>query len=136
MRHAELFAPFLLGRIDVDADDHLRADQPQALDDVETDAAEAEHDGAATGLDLGRVDDRADACGHAAADVADLVERRVLADLGQRDLRQHREIGKGRGAHVVMNDLLAIVGKPAGAVRHHALALRGADGLAQVGLAD
>ena len=31
-------------------------------------------------LDLGRVDDGADAGGDAAADVADLVERRVLAD--------------------------------------------------------
>jgi len=32
-------------------------------------------------FDLGDVDDRADAGGDAAADVADLVERRVLADL-------------------------------------------------------
>ena len=51
----------------------------QALDDVEADAAEPEHDGGGADLDLGGVDDRADAGGHAAADVADLVERRVLA---------------------------------------------------------
>ena len=44
MRHAEALAPgFPLG-IDVDADDHVGADKPQALDDVEADAAEAEHD--------------------------------------------------------------------------------------------
>ena len=53
------------------------------------------------GPDLRRVDHRADAGGDAAADVADLVERRVLAHLGERDLRQHREIGEGRAAHVV-----------------------------------
>ena len=45
--------------------------------------------------------DRADAGGDAAADVADLVERRVLAHLGERDLGQHGEIGEGRAAHVV-----------------------------------
>ena len=77
---------------------------------------------------------RADAGGDAAADVADLVERRVLADFRDRDLRQHGEIGEGRAAHVVVQ-LLAIERKARGAVGHHALALRGADGGAEVGLA-
>ena len=88
----------------------------------------------APGLDLGRVDHRADAGSDAAADVADLVERRVLADLGQRDLRQHRVVGEGRAAHVVV-DRLAADREAAGAVGHHALALGRADRGAQVGLA-
>ena len=109
-------------------------DQLRALDDVEADAAEAEHDDLGARLDLGGVDHRADAGGHAAADVADLVERRVLADLGHRDLGQHGEVREGRAAHVV-EDRLALVARSGGAVGHHALALGGADRGAEVGLA-
>lgn len=36
----------VFGGIDIDSDDLFGADQPQALDDIEADAAEAEHDGA------------------------------------------------------------------------------------------
>ena len=39
-------APCLLVVVDVDADDHVGAGEPQALDDVEADAAEPEDDGA------------------------------------------------------------------------------------------
>ena len=88
----------------------------------------------APGLDLRGVHHRADAGGDAAADVADLVERRVLADLRQRDLRQHGEVGERRGAHVV-HHRRATAGEPAGAVGHHAPALRGADRHAQIALA-
>src|SRR4029434_5428796 len=42
--HAELLAPFLASGIDIDANDPVRADHPGALDDVEADAAETEHD--------------------------------------------------------------------------------------------
>jgi hypothetical protein len=132
--HAEALAPRLLVVVDVDADDHVGAGELQALDDVEADAAEAEHDALGAGLDLGGVEDRADAGRHAAADVADLVVGRVLADLGDRDLRQHGVVGEGGGAHVV-EELLAAEGEARGAVRHHALALGGSDGRAQVGLA-
>ena len=44
MRHAEALAPRLLVVVDVDADDHVGAGEPQALDHVEADAAEPEHD--------------------------------------------------------------------------------------------
>ncbi len=87
---------------DVDADDHVRAGHSRALHDVQADAAESEHDDVRAGLDLRRIDHGADAGRHAAADVADLVERRVLADLRDGDLRQHGEVGEGRAAHVVM----------------------------------
>ena len=105
----------------------------RALDHVQADAAEAEHDDVGAGLDLGRVDHGADAGRDAATDVADLVERRVLADLRECDLREHGVVRERRAAHVVV-DLLAADREPAGAVRHHALALRGADRRAQVGL--
>ena len=68
---------------------------------------EAEHDHVRARLDLGGVDDGADAGGDAAADVADLVERRVLADLRQGDLRQNGEVREGRAAHVVMTVVAA-----------------------------
>ena len=133
MRHAEAAAPFLLGVVDVDADDLVGADHLGALDDVEADAAEAEHDDVGARRHLGGVDHRADAGGDAAADVAALVERRVLADLRHRDLRQHGEVREGRAAHVVI-DRLALVAEARGAVRHQALALRGADRGAEIGL--
>ncbi len=79
MRHAEAFAPRFLVRVEIDADDHVGANQAQPLNNVEADAAEPEHHRAGADLDLGGVDDRADAGGDAAADVADLVERRVVA---------------------------------------------------------
>ena len=133
MRHAEFLGERLAARIDVDADDLVRAREARALDDVESDAAEAEHHHVRARLDLRGIDDGADAGGHAAADVADLVERRVLADLGHRDFRQHGEVGEGRAAHVVVDHLLAD-GKAAGPVGHDALALGRANRGAQVGL--
>ena len=77
MGHAELLGHRALALVEVDADDAVGPDHARALDDVEADAAEAEHRDVGAGPDLGGVDDRADAGGHAAADVADLVERRV-----------------------------------------------------------
>ena len=134
MRHAEFLGQRPPLRVEVDADDHVGADHAGALDDVEPDAAEPEDDDVGAGLDLGGVDHRADAGGDAAADVADLVERRVLADLRDRDLGQHGEVREGRGAHVVV-DLAAAEREAAGAVGHHALALRRADREAEIGLA-
>ena len=134
MRHAEALAPCLAVIVDVDADDHVGAGEPQALQHVEPDAAEAEHDRLGALLDLRGVDDGADAGGDAAADVADLVERRVLADFRDRDLRQHGVVRERRRAHVVMNGLAA-EREARGAVGHQALALRGADRGAEIGLA-
>src|SRR5690606_9715891 len=131
---AEAAAPFLFRRVDVDPDNHVGPDHLQPLDDVQADAAEAEHHAVGPRLDPSRIDHRADAGGHAAADVAGLVERRVLADLRHRDLGQHRVVREGRAAHVV-GDRLALVGEAAGAVGHQPLALGPPDGRAQVGLA-
>ncbi len=133
MRHAELLGERLAPGIDVDADDLVGAHQLRALDDVQADAAEAEYDDVRTRLDPGGVDDRAHAGGHAAADVAHLVEGRVLADLRHGDFGQHGEVRERRAAHVVMN-LLFADGEPARPVGHDSLALRRADSRAQIGL--
>src|SRR5262249_10717179 len=56
MGHAELAAPFFLAVVEVDADDLVGAHHLGALNDVEPDAAEAEHDDVRSGGDLRGVD--------------------------------------------------------------------------------
>ena len=41
--HAELAAPLFLAGIEINADDHVGTGKARALDDVQADAAEAEH---------------------------------------------------------------------------------------------
>ena len=123
-----------LGRVDVDGNDaaglgHLRTD-----DRRQTDAAEAEHRHGGALFHLGGVEHGADAGGDAAAEQADLLQRRFLGDHRQGDFRQHGVFGEGRAAHVVV-DRLAVVAEARGAVGHQALALGGAHRAAQVGLA-
>ncbi len=55
-------------RLDVDGDDRIAARDSRALDGVEPDAAAADHHGAGSGLDVGGVEDRAEAGHHAAGD--------------------------------------------------------------------
>ena len=134
IRHAELPRRRLARRVDVNAHNHVGADHAKPLDDVQPDAAEPEHHAVRPWLDLGRVDDRADPRRDTAADVADLLEGSVFANLRHRNFRQDRVVREGRRAHVVQHRLAA-KGEPAGPVGHHAPALGLADGLAQVGLA-
>src|SRR5580704_6927041 len=134
MRHPEFFGHFSPLRIEIDADDHVGPGQTGTLDHVEPDAAEAENDDLGAWLDLGRIDHRPDPGGDPAADIANLFERRVLADLCDGDLGQHREVREGRRAHVVV-DLPAAHREPARAVRHHTLPLGGANRDAEIGLA-
>ena len=134
VRHAEPLAPDLAVRVDVDPDDHVGAGKPEALDDVEPDAAQAKNDRSGTRLHLGGVEHGADAGGHAAADVEDLVERRVGVDFGDRNLWEHRVVREGRAAHVV-KDRLAFEGEPRGAVGHQPLPLSRAYRGAEIGLA-
>jgi hypothetical protein len=134
MRHAEALAPLLLGIVGVDPDDHLGTHEPQSLDHVEADAAQPEHDAFRARLDLCGVDHCAYSGRHPAADVTDLLERSVLANFRDRDLRQHGEIRKGRAAHIVMHHLAAD-GEARAAVGHHATSLRCPDGGAEIGLA-
>ena len=93
-----------------------------------------EHDRRRARLDLRRVEHRAHARRHAAADVADLVERRGGIDFRDRDLRQDGEVREGRAAHV-MEDLVLAAGEARRPIRHHALSLGCADRSAEIGLA-
>src|SRR5882757_2457089 len=133
MRHAEFLGERFAFRIDVDADDLVGADEFRALNDIEADAAQAEYHDVGAGFHLGGIDDGADAGGHAAADIAHLVERGIFTNLGHRNFRKHGEIRKSRTTHVVMDHLLAD-GESAGSVGHDALSLRGANRRAEIGL--
>ena len=134
VRGAERAREVELGRVDVDGDDPAGLGHHRALDHGQADAAEAEHGHAGPGLDLRGVEHRADAGGDAAAEQADLVERRRRVHLGGGDLGDDRVLRERRRAHVVV-ERLAAGGEPGAAVGHHAPALGDADSLAQVRLA-
>src|ERR1700693_4310759 len=95
VRHAEFLGKRLALRVDVDSNDLVGAGQPGALDDVQANAAQSEHHHVGAGLHLCRVDDGADSGGHAATDVAHLVERGVFANLGNGNFRKHGKIREG-----------------------------------------
>jgi hypothetical protein len=95
--------------------DHLRA-----LNHVQANAAQAEHHHVGTRPHLRGEQHRTHAGGHATADVADLVEGRVLADLGQRDLGHDDVVGEGAGAHVV-EQRPAVLAEAAGRIGHQPL---------------
>ena len=89
LRRAEAPRDRFLFGIGVDADDCLRAGEARALHDVEPDAAEAEHYDRAAALDLRGEQRSPQASRRAAADVADWIERRVVANFGDRIDGQH-----------------------------------------------
>src|SRR5262245_4475218 len=89
MRHAEFLSRGAFGRIGVDADDLVGADHPRALDHVEPDPTEAEQCNVGARPDLGGVYNGDVTGGDATTDVANLVERCVIANLGERNLGQH-----------------------------------------------
>src|SRR5277367_2045940 len=133
VRHAEPAAPVFLGIIDVDADDLVGADHLGALDDIESDATETEHDDIGARRYLGGVDHGADTGRDAATDIAALVEGGVFTDFRDRDFRQHGKVRESRATHVMINRL-ALVAEARSTVRHHAFALGGANCRAQIGL--
>ena len=135
MGHPEPLAPSFAVVVDVDADDHIGPGHFEALNDVQTNAAQTKDHGLGALFHLCGVQDGTDAGGHATADVADLVERRVVADLGQRDFGHHGVLGEGGAAHVVIDRRAIQHGEPGGAIGHQALALGCANGGAEVGLA-
>ena len=97
MGHAEFLGDSFARGIHVDADDHRRARHPRALHDVEADPAEPEHDHPVARLHLRGVQHGADSGRDAASDVANLFERRVVANFCQRDFGHHGKIRERRG---------------------------------------
>src|SRR6266851_2895703 len=132
MGHAEFFSDRLARGIEVDSNDHTGAGQPRALHDIQADSAQAKHRNAVACLHLRRVKHRADSGRDAASDVANLVERRVLADLRERDFRYHREIRERRRPHVMVNHLAA-EREAARTVGQHAAPLRLTNRGAEIG---
>ena len=117
----------------IDADDLVRPDHLRALDHIQPDAAETEHDHIRARFDLRRIHDRAHARRHAAADVADLVERRVFTYLRNGDFRHDDVVRERRCTHVV-EQRFAVERKTRSGIGHQALALRRTDRLAKIGL--
>src|SRR5471032_2317449 len=77
---AQLPGDFKLGRVDVDGNDATGLGFHRADDGRQANAAEAEDSHGIARLDLGSVDHRADAGGNAAAEQADLFQRRFFRD--------------------------------------------------------
>src|SRR5882672_4899904 len=121
-------------RVEIDGDDARGLGHHRTLHDRQADTAKTEYGNRRTRRDFRGIQYRADTGRDAAAEQADLVERRFGVDLRHRNLRQHGVFGKCAGAHVVQ-DGLALEGKSRGTVRHHALALGYADSLTQISLA-
>src|SRR3974377_20122 len=134
MRHAEFLGDGALAWVESAADELVGADHARALDDVEAYAAEPEHRDVGARRDRRCVDGGADPGGDAAADVADFVEGRVLAHLGDSDFRQHGKVSEGRAAHVVEHRV-AVTSESRCAVWHNPFALGSADRGAEIGAA-
>ena len=129
--HTELFAERFFLRIGIDSDDHRCAYEACALHDIESDASQAEDDDMRSWLDLGGIDDGTDTCRHAAPDVADFVEGRVLANFGEGYFGNDGVFGEGRSSHI-MEQCFAVEREPRGSVGHDSFPLGCSDGLAEV----
>ena len=117
---------------EVDRDDPLGAGEPAADHGAEADEAAAEDDARRAGLDPRRVERGADAGREAAGERCAAVERRLRADLRERDLGHHGVLRERRRAHEVPQRL-AVAREPRGAVGEVAEALLVADRDAAVG---
>lgn len=134
IRRAKLVRPRLLSVVRVDGDDATGLGKDRSRDDGQTNTADTKDGDSATGLDLCGLGCGAETGGDTAAEQACLVERCLFGNRDQAVLRDDGVLRESGGAHKVQ-ELLALAGEALGAVGHHTLALRGADGTAQVGLA-
>src|SRR6185312_2319866 len=83
-----------LERVWIDRDDVLGTGEARALDGVDADAADAEHDDRVARSRLAGAHRRAPAGRHAAADQAGHFERDVVVDAHARELRHDRVVGE------------------------------------------
>jgi hypothetical protein len=105
--------------------------QPAADDRAETDHPGAEDDACRSGLDLRRVQRRAETGRKAAREQACVLERRLRIDLCERDLGHDGVLGEGGRPHEVA-DRFAVAAEARHAVRQVALVLLLADRKAQI----
>src|ERR1700683_182589 len=95
--------PFLLGIVEINANDLVGADHAGALDNIKTNGPETEHHYAGTRRYLCGIYYRADAGRDAPANVTDLVEWRVLADFSDSNFGQYGIIRKCGAPHEVVD---------------------------------
>ena len=81
VRHAEFFSQRTATWVEVHADDLVGADRAGTLDNIQTDAPQAEYDNIGARFNFGGVDDGANTGCDATADVAHLVKGCIGADL-------------------------------------------------------
>ena len=115
---------------EIDGDDLASAGELCAEDRAQADAAEADHRDRCAGLDPGRVDDRADAGQHRAAEQSRKLERQIGIDLDAGFARDHRVVGEGRDAEMMI-DRLAAEGQPLRAAEERAGAIGPRAGFAE-----
>ena len=130
--HAELLRERSFSGDGVDPDDAAGSRDAGALDDVGADAAEPEHHDGVVLADI--IEGRSDTRGDPAAQQADGLKRRVRADAGESDLRNHRVVGERRGPHEVI-DGLSVEGEAGSAVGHDTTVASGLDLPAEIGAA-
>ncbi len=130
--HAKLFAQRGAGWVEVDTNNARGAHHFSALNYIETDTTQTKYSHCGTGLYLHGEGNCANASGYTTADIANLVEGRIFAHLGQTDLWQHCVVGERGATHIVQYGL-AFKRESAGAVGHYALPLSGANCLTEVG---
>ncbi len=108
MGGAELPRQFQLGRQHVDGDDGMGAGSVGAEQGGQADPAQAEHCDTLAGGDMGRIDHRADAGHHRAAEQRRDLRRQVGVDLDRRARRNHGHLGETRHAQVVVQGTRAV----------------------------
>src|SRR5215831_3471002 len=106
-----------LGVEEVARDDLAGAGEARALDDVEPDAAAADHDDGGAGLDLCAAGHGADARWHAASHQGRLGPRHLLAD-GNQHLGGTDDVLGERPDPRHLEDVFAVAAQAAGAVEH------------------
>lgn len=117
IRHTELPRELRLGRIQIDTNDTRCTHHASALNDVETNATEAEYSNCRARFDFHCERHGTNTSRYTTADVTNLVKGGILSDFGHRDFGQHGEVGKRRASHVIENRL-AIQSEPTRMIRH------------------
>ncbi len=115
--HAELACHFLTARVNVDTNDFVGTHHFGALNHVQADTAQTEHHHVGARFHFSGKQHGTHTSGNTATNVANLVERRIVANFRQRNFRRHNVVGEGGCAHVVMNRL-AVEAETRGAVGH------------------
>lgn len=122
-----------LSGVDVHTYDPGRSSSLTAHDNSQTNSPQTEHSARGARLNLSGVESSSVTGGNAASEQTHFIQRRLVVDLGQRDVSHHGILREGAGAHEV-KDLFSLTSEPGGLVRHQALALGHPNFLAKVGL--